>query len=647
MGYNGNAGTGLDIRGNFVRGNGDIIKNYGIGNKDALRKWPLTYAAGHPYYTSSEQWGFLRGGNWGDYVQSVTTKIDLTTLSNTAQKSDLESSVLVVENTYRESTRYRISSENVTLLGIVIRKGGVLLLDNIDMHIRVHFIIVESGGLLQAGSHHNDAYRFSKQLTITFEHSYWVDAGNMPITASQYSAEVLHPGIQFDVEPQVKDYMGKMQANNKGVAKGSAVFFNGNYQFNGVVPGDVNYAGTWKAIGRDMSPPTLDAVSTRKAYPMTWARLARTAYAGDKRIVLDVDDCAEEGRGWRQGDLSGLDDNTGVEVATIYRVVNRTTYELRRALRFDHVSIFEKLESHESDDAAEVQMTTHAALLTRNIKFVSDLHDGGGDNVRNGGEGFVVLNNSTSPDIDADVSECMHNLQPIEALDSPKGSWLWGTANLSGCNSIFGAEQKFRYGAAISLDGVEMRKMGTPANFGRLGTYGVHFHLAGYPKSFRGYLVDPAHSRELRVVSSSLWQMFSRWITLHGTMETEIVNNVAFLAYGSGYFLEDGTEMMNELDHNTAIAALNTISHPYWNPVPILGFVSTDSAVMSSFWFKNNLNSMSRNLISNSPFPVMAVWYVPQLTLRLRGPSTLCIGSIDLDLPGFASRNMAMGGELP
>eukprot|EP00854_Cymbomonas_tetramitiformis_P022945 gene22945-27749_t len=119
-------------------------------------------------------------------------------------------------------------------------------------------------------------------------------------------------------------------------------------------------------------------------------------------------------------------------------------------------------------------------------------------------------------------------------------------------------------------------------------------------------------------------------------METLQRNNVGFLGYGSGYFLEDGTEMDNVIDHNTGIAALSTIHNKYWNPAPVYSFVATDYSVMSAFWFKNNLNTMSRNLACNSPSPVLAVWYVPQKTQILRGPSAICIGNPDLDLPGIA-----------
>jgi len=102
------------------------------------------------------------------------------------------------------------------------------------------------------------------------------------------------------------------------------------------------------------------------------------------------------------------------------------------------------------------------------------------------------------------------------------------------------------------------------------------------------YLPDKKYSRESRVVNSAIWKAYMRWLTIHGTMEAEVRNNVAFIAYGSGYFVEDGTEIRNTFDHNMGITALTTVYNPYFNPTPIYGTVSTDYGAMSTFWFKNN-----------------------------------------------------------
>lgn len=91
------------------------------------------------------------------------------------------------------------------------------------------------------------------------------------------------------------------------------------------------------------------------------------------------------------------------------------------------------------------------------------------------------------------------------------------------------------------------------------------------------------------------------------------------------------------------IMAMTAQQNAYWNPSPIYPFVSTDYGPMSTFWFKNNQNCFTRNVAANSPTPVLAVWYVPQLVGNLRGSATLLIGSEPLQLPGVASQANAVG----
>ncbi|KAK3285842.1 hypothetical protein CYMTET_6570 [Cymbomonas tetramitiformis] len=683
MGYNGVSGVGIDAWGNFVDESKyykPILKGYGIRTKDAMLRWPLTYPAGHPAHESG--WGVLGAtANWQEYVNDFD-KINLTSLDGYDEAARLEGSVLVVEATGADVTVPVVLSRSATrLLGIVVRRGGVLFMDDIDSELDLHFMIVESGGLFQASARHSAAHHFMSKLVITYEHDQWGDGGNAPLTASQYSVEVLHPGVKleptyvvyhvknngttttYNVSKQVRDFSGAV-ANNHGVAKGLAVFFNGNYQLNAVIPGGVRYAGTWsvdrtcpssqhcrmdvRETVREAEAPLgedEDAYHVAAEYPMTWARLGRPHYVGDWYLVLNAEDCSHDGwrtderlvltaaptqfadrdtdsftsapRIWMDHDPNSTayrdnekalhdhdrhfsDDRAGVEVVTVQAALNRTTYLLRRPLRFDHYVGIERLSNH--DQQADVHVGTHAALLTRGIVVRSALSGSGGgcnnlasqvDHPRNGGEGFVVENNED--DIDSrlpnerDISHCMNIPKTTRTLYPPKPSWLHDTSHLvAGCNTLFGAEQKFRYGASVSLDGVEMRQLGTAPNFGRLGTYGVHFHVAGYPRSFTGYLRNSSHTRELRVVSSGIWMSFARYVVVHGTMETLVRNNVGLLACGSGYFCEDGTELDNIFDHNTGISTLSTIANPYWNPAPMFSFVSTDYSVMSTFfWFKN------------------------------------------------------------
>jgi hypothetical protein len=52
---------------------------------------------------------------------------------------------------------------------------------------------------------------------------------------------------------------------------------------------------------------------------------------------------------------------------------------------------------------------------------------------------------------------------------SPRGHWMFGTSNLTGCNALWGGQVLFRFGSSGSIDGVELSGMGMAGNFGLPG----------------------------------------------------------------------------------------------------------------------------------------------------------------------------------
>lgn len=220
-----------------------------------------------------------------------------------------------------------------------------------------------------------------------------------------------------------------------------------------------------------------------------------------------------------------------------------------------------------------------------------------------------------------------------------QGHWMFSTAGRSGSGAIYGGQQMFRYGSSVRMDGVELKHMGTPANFGSVGQYAIHFHLGGYPTLFKGYLPDgetSPYSREAKILNVSIWACFSRWVTIHGTHNVMVRNSLGFVSYGSGFFTEDGTETQCSFEHNIGIATLNCAYNPYFNPLPIYPNVGSDVCMASTYWFKNSQTRAYRNVACCSPTPVIGFWYVPQKIGKLRGPSAVCIGSPTLGLPGMA-----------
>lgn len=108
----------------------------------------------------------------------------------------------------------------------------------------------------------------------------------------------------------------------------------------------------------------------------------------------------------------------------------------------------------------------------------------------------------------------------------------------------FGGHVMFRQGFRdVQIQGAEFKQLGQG---GRVGHYPVHFHMtksAAYTKN-RAYLKD-----------SAIWDSMTRFVTLHGAQDIDISRNVGWLSTGSGFFAEDSSEINNKFCHNLAIQA--------------------------------------------------------------------------------------------
>src|SRR5262249_19347006 len=76
-----------------------------------------------------------------------------------------------------------------------------------------------------------------------------------------------------------------------------------------------------------------------------------------------------------------------------------------------------------------------------------------------------------------------------------------------------------------------------------LGRYAIHFHLVG--NSMRGSYV----------LGASIWDSHNRWLTIHGTNFLVVRDCIGYQSVGHGFYLEDGTEILNVLDRNLAVQA--------------------------------------------------------------------------------------------
>ena len=110
-----------------------------------------------------------------------------------------------------------------------------------------------------------------------------------------------------------------------------------------------------------------------------------------------------------------------------------------------------------------------------------------------------------------------------------------------------------------------------------LGNYAIHFHQVG--DTMRGS----------SVVGASIWDSQNRWITIHGTNYLIVRDCVGFKSVGHGFFLEDGTETLNVLDHNLAVQALKGKALPKQ-------FLPFDENRGAGFWWANCENSFTNNV---------------------------------------------------
>jgi hypothetical protein len=132
----------------------------------------------------------------------------------------------------------------------------------------------------------------------------------------------------------------------------------------------------------------------------------------------------------------------------------------------------------------------------------------------------------------------------------------------------------FHRGSSGAIHYAEFRHLGKE---GVLGRYSIHFHQVR--DTMRG----------ASVIGASIWDSGNRWITIHGTDYLVVRDFVGYQSIGHGFFLEDGTEVFNVLDHNLAIQAAGG------KPLPkqVLPFDHNDGA---GFWWANSLNSFTRNV---------------------------------------------------
>ncbi|HWJ70623.1 MAG TPA: G8 domain-containing protein [Sphingobium sp.] len=175
--------------------------------------------------------------------------------------------------------------------------------------------------------------------------------------------------------------------------------------------------------------------------------------------------------------------------------------------------------------------------------------------------------------------------------------------------SYFGGHIMAMAGSKMFLSGIELNRMGQHMQLAR---YPIHWHIIG-------------EGQGQYIRNASIHDSFNRCVTVHGTNNLRIENNVTYNTVGHCFFLEDGIEHGNAFIKNLAI---QTKCHPSLNCVPTnlaangeLNYASGDRAAASaareasfhggntllpsdntvaSFWITNPDNSFIDNVAAGS-----------------------------------------------
>jgi G8 domain/Right handed beta helix region len=159
---------------------------------------------------------------------------------------------------------------------------------------------------------------------------------------------------------------------------------------------------------------------------------------------------------------------------------------------------------------------------------------------------------------------------------------LWKDNGFGAQVMIMGSNSK------TQIDSVEFRRVGQA---GKLGRYPIHFHQLSYDASTGDEIVS---SGTRRVSNSSIANSKNRCITLHGTNDSLIENNVCYDIAGHAIFLEDAVERRNQILNNLVLKVR----------VPQSPVLESDSVSNlrgpAGFWLTNPDNIVRGNRVGDS-----------------------------------------------
>ncbi|MEM7615859.1 MAG: right-handed parallel beta-helix repeat-containing protein, partial [Pseudomonadota bacterium] len=166
----------------------------------------------------------------------------------------------------------------------------------------------------------------------------------------------------------------------------------------------------------------------------------------------------------------------------------------------------------------------------------------------------------------------------------------------------FGGHTMVMHGAEMHISGAEFTKMGQE---GLLGRYALHWHMLGE---------DAAGQY---VTNSSVHNTYNKGITIHGSSQTRLEDNVVYNTIGHSFFLEDGSETGNLLKGNIGFGTRAADEDA--------AILKSDVLDVATYWITNPHNDFVGNVAGGSDDG--GFWYA--IGRDFTGPS--------LDNPMFAN----------
>lgn len=158
----------------------------------------------------------------------------------------------------------------------------------------------------------------------------------------------------------------------------------------------------------------------------------------------------------------------------------------------------------------------------------------------------------------------------------------------SSTSTAFGGHMMTMGGSTIHASSIELYRMGQA---GILARYPFHWHLVG-----------PAPGQYIK--KSSIHDSYHRCVTVHGTHDTLVADNVCYNFGGHGFFLEDGIERNNVFDRNLGILGRKPGTGAV---LPTDNRTATASNGPATFWISNPSNIFTRNVAAG--FEGTGFWY--------------------------------------